>query len=74
LRAPWSEKGFVINEGAYVFEPFSHGASLDRFGMFADAIGIGNKRPAGPLRYVGFAADSSCGGTSGFGPFSTEPL
>jgi hypothetical protein len=39
--------------------------------MFADAIGTGNKRAAGPLWYVGFAADSSYGGTSGLGRFPT---
>jgi ACS family tartrate transporter-like MFS transporter len=30
---------------------------LDALAMFADAIGIGNKRAAAALRYVGFAAD-----------------
>jgi len=38
--------------------------------MFADAIGIGNKRAAaGLLRYIGFAADSSRGGTPALGRF-----
>jgi hypothetical protein len=43
--------------------------------MFADAIGIGNKRAAaGLLRYIGFAADSSRGGTPALGRFEKSIL